>query len=548
MAHFTTDHGFPWLVALLLAGLVAVPVGAIIAIPAIRLSGVFLALATLGFGILLEQMVYTQDFMFGPTSEGIKTARPSFDLGPFHAGTDTGIYFVILAVVVIVAVGVAVLSETRLGKLLRAMGDSPLALETAGLNVNVTRVIVFCISAFIAAISGALTASLFTFAIGSNFPSFSSLTLVALVVVIVFGEPWYAFIASAVIVLVPLYVTWGNIGLYITALFGIGAVLMPAFRDKIPGTPMAVRRVIDRLGGRPPAPEAAAPATVRPVLPVAEAAPAVAPSGGASTGGLEVQHLTVRYGGAVAVDDASLHAPCGAITGLIGPNGAGKTTTFNVCSGLLKPTSGRIRLHDHDVTRSSPAARARRGLGRTFQRVQLFESLSVRTNIELARECAVAGGNPLRQIVPRRHDARLVKDATSEAIELTGIGGFVDWPVKSLSTGQRRLVELARVLTGPFDMILLDEPSSGLDQAETEQFGAILRHVVAVRGLGILLVEHDMSLVQQVCDRVYVLDFGRMLFEGTATEMIASEVVRAAYLGSEGVEAAADDAELSRID
>ena len=142
----------------------------------------------------------------------------------------------------------------------------------------------------------------------------------------------------------------------------------------------------------------------------------------------------------------------------------------------------------------------------------------------------------------------MVRDATLEAIELTGISGFVDSPVRSLSTGQRRLVELARVLTGPFDMILLDEPSSGLDQAETEQFGAILRHVVAVRGLGILLVEHDMSLVQQVCDRVYVLDFGRMLFEGTASEMLGSDVVRAAYLGSEGVEAAAADAALSRID
>jgi ABC-type branched-subunit amino acid transport system ATPase component/branched-subunit amino acid ABC-type transport system permease component len=549
MAHFTTDHGVPWLLALLLAGLVAVPVGAIIAIPAIRLSGVFLALATLGFGILLEQMIYTQDFMFGPTSEGIKAARPSFDVGPFHAGTDTGIYFVILAVVVVIAVGVAVLSATRLGKLLRAMGDSPLALETTGLNVNVTRVIVFCISAFIAAISGALTASLYTFAIGSNFPSFSSLTLVALVVVIVIGEPWYAFIASAVIVLVPLYVTWGNIGSYITVLFGIGAVLMPAFRDKIPSFPVSLRRVIDRLGGRRPVGEVVPPGTPPP-LPVAEAIPTMSlqSSGPAITGGLEVQHLTVRYGGAVAVDDASLHARCGAITGLIGPNGAGKTSTFNACSGLLKPTSGRIRLHDHDVTRSSPAARARRGLGRTFQRVQLFESLSVRTNIELARECAVAGANPVRQIVPRRHDARTVSDATLEAIELTGIEGFVDSPVKSLSTGQRRLVELARVLTGPFDMILLDEPSSGLDQAETEQFGAILRHVVAVRGLGILLVEHDMALVQQVCDRVYVLDFGRMLFEGTASEMIGSDIVRAAYLGSEGVEAAAPDAELSPID
>jgi len=549
MAHFTTDHGFPWLVALLLAGLVAVPVGAIIAIPAIRLSGVFLALATLGFGILLEQMIYTQNFMFGPTAEGLKAARPSFDVGPFHAGTDTGIYFVILAFVVVISVGVAVLSGTRLGKLLRAMGDSPLALETSGLNVNVTRVIVFCISAFIAAISGALTASLYTFAIGSNFPSFSSLTLVAVVFVIVVGEPWYAFIASAILVLLPVYVTFGtNVELYITGTFGLVAVLLPAFRDKISGMPMPVRRFVDRLGGRRPPPEVVVPATALPVLPVAGAGPPAAAAGSAGTGGLEVQHLTVRYGGAVAVDDASLRAPCGAITGLIGPNGAGKTTTFNVCSGLLKPTSGRIRLHDHDVTRSSPAARARRGLGRTFQRVQLFESLSVRTNIELARECAIAGGNPLRQIIPRRHDAGAVHEATREAIELTGVGAYVDAPVKSLSTGQRRLVELARVLAGPFDMILLDEPSSGLDHAETEQFGAILRHVVAVRGLGILLVEHDMSLVQQVCDRVYVLDFGRMLFEGTAAEMISSEVVRAAYLGSDAVEAAADAAELSRRD
>jgi ABC-type branched-subunit amino acid transport system ATPase component/ABC-type branched-subunit amino acid transport system permease subunit len=547
MAHFTTDHGVPWLLALLLAGLVAVPVGAIIAIPAIRLSGVFLALATLGFGILLEQMVYTQDFMFGPTSEGIKVARPSFDVGPFHAGTDTGVYFIILTVVVIVAVGVAVLSATRLGKLLRAMGDSPLALETAGLNVNVTRVIVFCISAFIAAISGALLATLYTFAIGSNYPSFNSLTLVALVVVIVVGEPWYAFIASAIVVLVPVYLTWGNIDQYITALFGIGAVLMPAFRDKIPSFPTSWRRIIDRLGGRRAVAEVVPPATTLPSLPVAEAAPMV-PLPSKHTGGLEVRHLTVRYGGAVAVDDASLHAACGAITGLIGPNGAGKTTTFNACSGLLKPSSGRIRLHGEDITRSTPAARARRGLGRTFQRVQLFESLSVRTNIELARECAVAGGNPMRQIVPRRHDDRIVHDATLEAIELTGIGSFVDAPVQSLSTGQRRLVELARVLTGPFDMILLDEPSSGLDQSETEQFGAILRHVVAVRGLGILLVEHDMALVQQVCDRVYVLDFGRMLFEGTATEMIGSEIVRAAYLGSEGLERVTDDAELSHMD
>jgi len=425
------------------------------------------------------------------------------------------------------------------------MGDSPLALETSGLTVNVTRVIVFCISAFIAAIAGALTASLFTYAIGNNFPSFGSFTLVAFVVVLGrIGDPWYAFIAAGVVVLIPAYVTSGNVESYITAFFGAGAVLLPAFQDKLPGIPVPVRQFIDRLGGRPDEVVVtrdagdhidlvAVSAPAEP--PVRVGAPADdTPVAGGARAGLAITHLTVRYGGALAVDDVSLDAPPGSITGLIGPNGAGKTTTFNACSGLLKPTAGRILLHGADVTRSSPARRARLGLGRTFQRVQLFESLDVRTNIELARECAIAVGNPLRQIVPRRRDAQTVRDATDEAIRLTGVGPYVDAPVRSLSTGQRRLVELARALTGPFDMILLDEPSSGLDQLETEQFGEILRGLVAARGVGILLVEHDMALVQQICDRVYVLDFGRMLFNGTASEMIASDVVRAAYLGSEG--------------
>ena len=221
------------------------------------------------------------------------------------------------------------------------------------------------------------------------------------------------------------------------------------------------------------------------------------------------------------------------ITGLIGPNGAGKTTMFNACSGLLRPTKGRVLLHGQDVTRASPSKRARRGLGRTFQRVQLFESLSVRTNIELARECAIAGANPLRHVVPRRRDTGERRHAAAEAIRLTGIADYVDAPVKDLSTGQRRLVELARVLTGAFDVVLLDEPSSGLDQTETQHFGEILRRVVAERGIGILLVEHDMSLVRQICERIYVLDFGRVLFEGTSEEMVESEIVRDAYLGSE---------------
>ncbi|MCW2931250.1 MAG: transporter related, partial [Actinomycetia bacterium] len=132
----------------------------------------------------------------------------------------------------------------------------------------------------------------------------------------------------------------------------------------------------------------------------------------------------------------------------------------------------------------------------------------------------------------RRGDAREIDRAAAAAIDLTGIGAYVDSPVERLSTGQRRLVELARALAGPFDAILLDEPSSGLDPAETARFGEILIRAVAERGIGVLLVEHDMALVQQACERVYVLDFGCLIFEGTAQEMLTAQAVRAAYLGS----------------
>ena len=242
--------------------------------------------------------------------------------------------------------------------------------------------------------------------------------------------------------------------------------------------------------------------------------------------GLEVRELSVRYGGTAAVFQLDLHAPTGMITGLIGPNGAGKTTTFNACCGLVKPTSGQIVLHGQDVSRLGPSARARRGLGRTFQRVELFNSLTVRQNIAMGREAIMAGGNPIRQFLARRGDSKLVAAAVEQAASITGIADLLDMKVSDTSTGQRRLVELARVLAGPFDMILLDEPSSGLDLRETEEFGRILTEVVAERAIGILIVEHDMSLVRQICDRVYVLDFGQKIFEGTPSEMVASPVVR----------------------
>lgn len=249
--------------------------------------------------------------------------------------------------------------------------------------------------------------------------------------------------------------------------------------------------------------------------------------------GLSVEGLTVRFGGNTAVDEVSFEAPAGRITGLIGPNGAGKTTTFNACSGLLRPNPGTVRLDGADITGKSVATRARLGLGRSFQRMDLFDSLTVEQNVAVGREARLAQGNPLRQMFSTVGERAAIRDATDEALDLCGLPGLRDRLAGSLSTGQRRMVDLGRVLAGGFSMLLLDEPSSGLDTTETERFGEVVTTVVAQRDCGVLLVEHDMALVMAICDYLYVLDFGELIFHGTPDQVRASDIVRAAYLGSE---------------
>jgi ABC-type branched-subunit amino acid transport system ATPase component len=256
----------------------------------------------------------------------------------------------------------------------------------------------------------------------------------------------------------------------------------------------------------------------------------VAPARGPA---LALEGLTVDFGGLRAVDGLDLSAEPGAITGLIGPNGAGKTTTFNACCGFVRPTAGRVLLHGEDVSRLDVAARARLGLGRTFQRMELFGSMTVRENVELGRESAEAGRNPWRQLRPSRRERDVARRAAADALARCGIGELAERSIASLSTGQRRLVELARVVAGRFTVLLLDEPSSGLDERETAAFGALLQELVAERGMAVLLVEHDLPLVLGICERIHVVDFGRLLLAGAPEEVRASEVVRAAYLGAD---------------
>lgn len=267
-------------------------------------------------------------------------------------------------------------------------------------------------------------------------------------------------------------------------------------------------------------------------LPASDTPPALA---GGPSRGLDIESLSVAYGGNKAISDVTLHAPLGRITGLIGPNGAGKTTTFNACSGLLRPTSGTVRLFGEDVHHRSAAERARLGLGRTFQRMELVNAMSVEVNVSLGAECRLVGRNAVRQLFSSAAERRAIDDATAEALDLCELTELTSRTVGTLSTGQRRLVELARVIAGGFRVLLLDEPSSGLDEDETDQFGAILERTVRERNVGILLVEHDMALVMAICHYLFVLDFGQLIFEGTAAETQQSDIVRSAYLGSEAV-------------
>jgi branched-chain amino acid transport system ATP-binding protein len=237
---------------------------------------------------------------------------------------------------------------------------------------------------------------------------------------------------------------------------------------------------------------------------------------------LYVDAVSVRFGGVQAVSSATIAALRGQVTGLIGPNGAGKTTTFNVITGLEQPTEGKVFLGGEDVSRQVPYKRARRGLARTFQRLEVFGTLTARDNIlaaaEFRRSWAKDGSDPRR--------------VADELIDRVGLAHVQHERVDMLPTGLARLVELGRGLATRPKVLLLDEPGSGLDIAESEALGDLLIDL-AVEGIAVLVVEHDVDLVMRVCNRIHVLDFGRIICVGTPSVVQADKAVQTAYLGAE---------------
>lgn len=231
---------------------------------------------------------------------------------------------------------------------------------------------------------------------------------------------------------------------------------------------------------------------------------------------LEVRGLMMRFGGVMALNAVDMDVPTGEITGLIGPNGAGKTTLFNVINGMLEPSSGTVRLSGVDATRFPPHRRAKLGLARTFQRLELFASLSVRDNVRVAAELA-----------GRRH----IKRAVERILTRVGLEDVADRTAGELPTGLARLVEIARALATQPTVLLLDEPASGLGDAETAHLASLLEDL-AREGLAILLVEHDVNFIMDVCDSIYVLDLGEVIAHGSPDDIRRNPLVLSAYLGA----------------
>ena len=250
---------------------------------------------------------------------------------------------------------------------------------------------------------------------------------------------------------------------------------------------------------------------------------------------LELRGVAVRFGGITAVDGLSLRVHPGEIVGLIGPNGAGKTVTFNVVTGLQRPTEGRVLLHGRVVTTAPPHVRTAMGLGRTFQVLQLFRGMSVRENLMVAahrhtRSSALA--DALR-LPARRRALAEARERADAVLDFLGLDDLAAVPTDQLTIGQARLVELARAVTLRPDLLLLDEPASGLDPSETADFARLLAEVRSVVGCGMLLVEHDMSVVMPLSDPVVAMSFGRVLAEGAPEHVRSHPAVLASYLGGD---------------
>jgi len=506
VAILTTQAGMSFWLAWPIAALLAAAMGALLALPALRVKGPYLAMITIAFGFIVEHGIVEMRDLTGGQNGIMGIMAPS--LGSLAQG-ERAVALLALAAAAVALAGYAWLSRGTWGAGMRAVRDSETAAASLGLNPLVIKVVAFAVSAACAGAAGALFAPLSSFVTPHTFGFVQSILFVLVVLLGGAGSVAGPIVGALIVGLLPELLS----SLEEFRLLFFGLLLLVVLWVAPEGMVGLVRSVARRL--RPVA---------APVPNAAVATDFALPQ--RPRAALSAQGLTMQFGGVRAVQALSLTAQAGAVTSLIGPNGAGKSTALNMLSGFYRPTEGTFSLGDERLAGASALSLARRGIARTYQTSQLFGGLTVEENVALA----MTGGRlgPLFGAGRLRDDDRL-----GQARALLAWCGYTGSPAAraaDLPHVDRRLVEIARALALDPTVLLLDEPAAGLSREDKERLAALLRRI-ADAGLGVLLVEHDMALVMGISDHVVVLDAGQWLAEGNPAAVQADPKVQQAYLG-----------------
>jgi ABC-type branched-subunit amino acid transport system ATPase component/ABC-type branched-subunit amino acid transport system permease subunit len=520
-----------WYLPAGLGFLVATVVGAafafLVGLPALRLKGLYLAVTTIAFQALAENFLLKIPWL-SRGSAGLATPRPY----AWGLNWNRNVDFVGLALLLVLGFWLldTNITRTKLGRAFYAIREDEQIAQSRGVDVTRYKLLAFTLSGALAGASGSLFAHRFGFVNSDTF-TLEKVSLLLLVMVVVgglgsrTGVAVAAFAFSALPLLLRFLVGWDYI---------VGALLLVyAMAHNPGGVAAAIREAREKREAKHKTEDHEAGMHDLPSLPRPDNLAGTVSVPGTTL--LDVVDLTVRFGGLTAVDDASITVPAGQIVGLIGPNGAGKSTLFNAAGGFVTPNAGRVTFNGRDVTDLAPHQRAALGIGRTFQHTGLARNLSVLENLLLAQHSAanyswaealvfVGKTGPCEEELHRR---------SIEVIDALGFGDKTDVAVRNLSGGQQRIVELACALVTAPQLLMLDEPSAGMAPAAVENLAQRLRELRDDLGRTVLLIEHHIPLVLDVCDHVYVLDAGRVIASGTPAEVAAMPEVMTAYLGEE---------------
>lgn len=511
----TVGGGINFWISLMLGVGAATVAGLALGLTTLRLGGHYLAMITISFQQIFDLiLVNWVEFTHGP--DGIAgIGRPS--LFGWELTDDKAYLVLCTAVLYALVFAVWYLPSTRLGRAMRSVRENELAAEVVGVHTLRTKVIAFALSALLGAVGGALYAGGFAYISPDNFNFARSIEFLTATLLGGAQSPFGGVIGTVLIVQLPEWLKHLPESLRFIkdvylAVYGIGVILIMVFlyegiwgliknlRAKYFTTPQITT---DTSGVQPL------------VLDV---------QGDGSRPVLRLENLQKHFGGLKAVDGIDIDVQRGTVHALIGPNGSGKTTSLNVVSGIYRPTGGKVILDGEDVSQLKPHQRAGRGVGRTFQNIRLFASLSALENVMVG---AQRDNNP----IPPGDKA--LRTRAMSALQFVGMADRAHVIVRNLPYGHQRLVEIARVLAGHPKLLLLDEPAAGLNQTEKMEFVELLKRLRG-HGLTIFLIDHDMGLVEKISDRITVLNFGRKIAEGAPTEVLRNPDVIAAYLGTAG--------------